>query len=493
MTADIGKELCAKVKTVFDSRIAGDTTIAAIRKKVENGRATMNDMSVYSRQLGMRLRQAIESTVRPEDLPDETMYQNIAHSILDPLLRENYDEINHICAETQRELDRKARIGLTPQTVEYPAERVMTASFGAAAKELASDAVKVLGRTSENITASASDEYMKTNAEYRSKAGLDAYIVRTDGAGCCKWCAALAGKFKYPDDIPDDVFRRHDNCTCDVSYICDKGRQNVHTKKWANEQAKAQRIEYAANVPKPMKLTREQAKALEKKRLTKAADSVILRLKDTDALFHAVSDKAIRSVPLISVFGDKEKDEAHKKASQELLKIVKDVNKPVGTEIAVTYSSDMKRIIGMSIGDVGSVQIPPSNKPFHAFHNHGSDETFSFTDLLNFSMNNNMLSLTAQGNQGSKYVITSSTNSDKEGYYLFLKAMSNEIIFSTDGADFTLDSIYGDNRAKTQALIQKMSENDFEKLKRAVTSKTDDCLKGVEDFDIKYFKTKVAD
>ena len=256
MTADIGKELCAKVKAIFDSRIAGDTTIAAIRKKVENGRATMNDMSVYSRQLGMRLRQAIESTVRPEDLPDETMYQNIAHSILDPLLRENYDEINRICAETQRELDRKARIGLTPQTAEYPAERVMSASFGAAAKELASDAVKVLGRTSENITASASDEYMKTNAEYRSKAGLDAYIVRTDGAGCCKWCAALAGKFKYPDDIPDDVFRRHDNCTCDVSYICDKGRQNVHTKKWAKEPRK---IEYS----KPTKRSRAEAKAKE--------------------------------------------------------------------------------------------------------------------------------------------------------------------------------------------------------------------------------------
>lgn len=139
------------------------------------------------------------------------------------------------------------------------------ASFGAAAKELASDAIKVLGRTSENITASASDEYMKTNAEYRSKAGLDAYIVRTDGAGCCKWCAALAGKYKYPDDIPDDVFRRHDNCTCDVSYICDKGRQNVHTKKWTKVNERAKRIEYAAGAPKSMKQTREEAKELEER------------------------------------------------------------------------------------------------------------------------------------------------------------------------------------------------------------------------------------
>lgn len=153
----------------------------------------------------------------------------------------------------------------------------------------------------------------------------------------------------------------------------------------------------------------------------------------------------------------------------------------------------MKHIIGMSIGDVWSVSMPPSDKPYHAFHNHGSDETFSFTDLLNFSSDDNMISLTAQDNRGSKYVITSNANIDKDGYRYYLKIMSNEIIFSADGVDFTLDSIYGDDRDKTKALIQNLSEDNFKSLKKAVVLKTDDCLKGVEDFDIKYFKTQVAD
>jgi len=48
-----------------------------------------------------------------------------------------------------------------------------------------------------------------------------------------------------------------------VSYVSEKGRQNVHSKRWANEQAKAQRIAYAASVPKPMKLTKAEAKAKE--------------------------------------------------------------------------------------------------------------------------------------------------------------------------------------------------------------------------------------
>lgn len=113
--------------------------------------------------------------------------------------------------------------------------------------------------TYENITGSFQTDYIKKNAEFRGKAGLTCYIERKDGHNCCKWCAGLAGRYRYPDEVPKDVYRRHDNCTCDVSYVSEKGRQNVHTRQWANEQAKAQRIEYE----KPTKRTREEAQAKE--------------------------------------------------------------------------------------------------------------------------------------------------------------------------------------------------------------------------------------
>ncbi len=106
----------------------------------------------------------------------------------------------------------------------------------------------MLGRTAENITGSFQTDYIKKNAEFRNKAGLNCYIERKDGHNCCDWCSKLAGRYRYPDEVPKDVYRRHDNCTCDVSYVSEKGRQNVHSKRWANEQAKAQRIAYAADV-----------------------------------------------------------------------------------------------------------------------------------------------------------------------------------------------------------------------------------------------------
>lgn len=263
MAEDIGIELHDKIKQAFDARCGKDSTLSHIKRKIENGTATMEDTSVYARRLGENLRKSIESTTKPDDLPGEKMYYNIAQSILEPLLRDNYDDVNTICAEVQRALDAKKGIGLKPQKADFPAERIRAAIGGAAVKETAEHAIQVLGRTAENITGSFQTDYIKKNAEFRNKAGLNCYIERKDGHNCCDWCSKLAGRYRYPDEVPKDVYRRHDNCTCDVSYVSEKGRQNVHSKRWANEQAKAQRIAYAASLPKPMKLTKAEAIAKE--------------------------------------------------------------------------------------------------------------------------------------------------------------------------------------------------------------------------------------
>ncbi|WP_295158430.1 hypothetical protein, partial [uncultured Ruminococcus sp.] len=220
----------------------------------------MEDTSIYARRMGELLRKSIESTTKPDDLPDGKMYYNIARSILEPLLRGGYDDINAICAEVQSALDAKKGIGLKPQKADFPAERIRTAIGGAAVKETAEHAIQVLGRTAENITGSFQTDYIKKNAEFRSKAGLSCYIERKDGFRCCDWCAGLAGRYRYPDEVPKDVYRRHDNCTCDVSYVSEKGRQNAHTHQWnwgkektqeylrqLDAEKKAKRAEYKAN------------------------------------------------------------------------------------------------------------------------------------------------------------------------------------------------------------------------------------------------------
>ena len=115
---------------------------------------------------------------------------------------------------------------------------------------------------------SFADDFMKANAEKRSRAGFDTFIDRQGGGKCCPWCAKLIGHFKYPDNVPKDVYRRHDNCTCTVTYGTKGGaRQDVWSK-------------VAWTVPPAKKLHRGAVQGAEKvpHRLTGAANGGIIRL-----------------------------------------------------------------------------------------------------------------------------------------------------------------------------------------------------------------------
>ena len=84
-----------------------------------------------------------------------------------------------------------------------------------------------------NYMQSFVDDTMKRNAEFQSKAGVSPKIVRKSPTKCCPWCDALVGEYKYPDDVPDDVYRRHDNCNCIVEFYPGDGKkQDVWSKEW---------------------------------------------------------------------------------------------------------------------------------------------------------------------------------------------------------------------------------------------------------------------
>ena len=67
-----------------------------------------------------------------------------------------------------------------------------------------------------NTAMSMHDDYIRVNAKLRNDLGLKPIIQRF-GTGCCSWCSAVAGKWRFGEQ-PDDVFRRHDNCDCVIIY-----------------------------------------------------------------------------------------------------------------------------------------------------------------------------------------------------------------------------------------------------------------------------------
>lgn len=260
--ADIGAELLGKIRAEFQNSCKADKYIQSVLKKIEGGTAKMEEVALLSKQLGFRASQAIGAHVNVAALPGGKMYYNIADTILTGVLKDNYDIINSAATECQKALDSQAGINITPQQAAFPTERVQAVVNAASIPDIAEEVmIRRMTSPTQNITESFYNDYVQTNVKFRSDAGLDCYIIRNDHGGCCKWCSKLAGKYHYPEDVPKDVYRRHDNCGCTVTYLNGRKAQNVWSKtKWNVSDDELERMK-KAGAREPVRLVDKSKKS----------------------------------------------------------------------------------------------------------------------------------------------------------------------------------------------------------------------------------------
>lgn len=259
---DIGAELLEKIRAEFQKTCKADKYIQSVLKKIEGGTAKMEEVALLSKQLGFRVSQAIGAHVNVAALPDGKMYYNIADTILTGVLKDNYDIINSAASECQKALDSQAGINITPQQAAFPTERVQAVVNAASVPDIAEDKmIRRMTAPAQNITESFYNDYVQKNVKFRSDAGLDCYIIRNDHGGCCEWCSKLAGKYHYPEDVPKDVYRRHDNCGCTVTYLNGRNAQNVWSKtKWNVSDDEIERMK-KAGAREPVRLVDKSKKS----------------------------------------------------------------------------------------------------------------------------------------------------------------------------------------------------------------------------------------
>lgn len=89
---------------------------------------------------------------------------------------------------------------------------------------------RFISNSFRNVGQSFYDSYVEANVRFRSKLGMKQVIVRRQLGNCCKWCADLAGIYNSYS-APDDVFKRHTNCKCLVTYKTEEGYQDISNKK----------------------------------------------------------------------------------------------------------------------------------------------------------------------------------------------------------------------------------------------------------------------
>lgn len=234
--------------------IRKDGMLAEIRKKIRSGKATYEDTAAYSARAGKMIG-ALFSRRLPEIPPEER------EQLCVELLHDQYIDINAAVDAAQRYLDERLGIQLAPQHAPFDSERGH--QIGSSLRDL-SKPVETLQRrakaATETTVKSMHDDRMKTEAKFRSRAGLNCFITRKAVSGCCAWCTAMAGRYAYGEE-PDDIYRRHDNCDCTVTFENGRKRQDV----WSKREWEAP--EPGAGAGDAVVLTEEQARELEAKHL----------------------------------------------------------------------------------------------------------------------------------------------------------------------------------------------------------------------------------
>ena len=248
---DIAPELLEKVSGALRKALIADSVTKTLLAKNEAGKATYLDAEAYSARVGELLAEAVTAQIIGSTLPDGRMYYNIAEKVLGPSLRSNHDNVTAYCKPVQERMNREAGLNIKYVKPEFDEDRAR-GIYAYASRHDDFDSIKSsLGSTLVNFTQHSVDESIKENAEFQAKAGYKAKIVRTAEAGCCEWCADLAGEYEYPDGVSSDTFARHDNCRCTMEYIIGDRAQDVWTKRWReaeNEEKVKSREAFAEKV-----------------------------------------------------------------------------------------------------------------------------------------------------------------------------------------------------------------------------------------------------
>ena len=231
---DVVPALSKAIDSTFRTKMVGDKRIMRISRRIRDGTATLVDAHRYAQYTGENMSGALLTNLAEDNLPDGTLYYNIATRTVTPSLLTCHGLVNQISQQIQAIIDEKEAIGLKAIEAEFPEGRIkglidkMTSYDGDYEKSVA-----WLKEPIVNNVEAFFDDYVKANAGFRKSTGLKAVIVRTAEANCCDWCANLEGEYEYgyADTMPEDVFRRHEFCRCDVTYRSEKTVQNVWTKE----------------------------------------------------------------------------------------------------------------------------------------------------------------------------------------------------------------------------------------------------------------------
>lgn len=232
MATDIAPELYEKIQADFKAGVNSNKGVQSIMRRILKGKATQADMTELAERFGEEASKALRGNLILSELPNQTLYWNIAERTIQPLLLEAYNNVNYYAVIQQDFADRD--VGLSIRVVrgarpEDRARQVMEMAVNSVTQEELRNAL-----TDPTITAVRKfyDDFQHENARLRDELGLETTVVRLyDGVGLkggsepCEWCISREGVYSYEDAVANGVFERHPGCGCTIEYHTSRGAQ----------------------------------------------------------------------------------------------------------------------------------------------------------------------------------------------------------------------------------------------------------------------------
>lgn len=243
----------------FNRKVSLDPEIRSVMQKIRNQDADFSDTSRMFWRRSELLRNYLQGVVL--DLPAGAREQ-----LCTALLNAGYNETNEVMQSVQQAQDEPQGIHLNPVLPKRPAERIHIVSHALEDPTVPDDKiVRRAGAPVANVQMSFHDRYIEENAKIRAKLGMKPIITRY-GSGCCSWCSAVAGRYRFGDQ-PKDIFRRHDNCGCTIIYDNQvlRGRETSSGRSKTWEEVDPKSVEALGFTPTVH--TQEQAKKLQDSQL----------------------------------------------------------------------------------------------------------------------------------------------------------------------------------------------------------------------------------
>ena len=203
------------IKAEIASAVNSDYKAGVLMKKLKEKGAGYKEAQAYAIRVG-KVTGDVLRKYRPENIADWDL-----EDLIPKTLGLNHAMITEACNEAQKNLNKKANVGMKPQDPEFDGNR----AYGIVERlkdrgEVGEEFYDQMENFDQNVV----DEAIRDNARRQNSAGLHPVIVRTAESGCCKWCDDLAGTYDYDEvsDTGNPIWARHDNCKCLIEYIANR-------------------------------------------------------------------------------------------------------------------------------------------------------------------------------------------------------------------------------------------------------------------------------